>query len=1105
MKKIRPPRKLTTEIEKHQARRIGARKAMFLGRPDGVVRARDSYVYVTDALGNTQEVFNRVIPVNKFGFGVPVWIIKSPGGKWEIEKLKNVYDELIDPGIMEHAATAHGANGYDPDWVWQDVFMPWLVIPVGKTVKIYRQPSYTVSTWMDGSVEIVDLTSHIPASGALYVLLEIQTDGTVLVTDGSPAPSPEALLITDIPQLTIGYKPLCAVRLYAFMPEIKKNTKDFYDLRFGRVLGSAEEFLIRVKNISGATINKGTVVYPNGVSGDETTIGIADARYREKCLLYGMVKEDIPNGQIGYVVRLGQVHDINTSGLTGGIVYLKDDGSGWVTNDITTLDVDSFASVVGAVKAVDAVHGHIIVDVAPADTTIETVQASGFPDSAVANSTLAINNTTRVFTIAPISGEFHYYFDGIKYVVSTPQTVTFPDTEGGHIFYFDGDMLGTAVNPTDAELNTIYLNNTIVATTYWDAANNVNLGIGDLRFGIGMSRATRISWKRVFGSQWLYGFELNSILADASGDSNTHAQFGIDLGSTLMQDMFRNSSAITSTTGLIIGALSGASISLRAYSQPGYSVLTDVTAGIGATGRAVYNQFTGGAWQLTVVPSGSYFLCHVFATGINTAQKCVSFMGQSVYGNISDARAGAQTEMANILALINGEDALKLFNFVPIATVIFQTATSYANAVKSRIRTTDTGANFVDWRSSPLLGSGGVGVPEAPYDGLTYNRKNAAWILGDQIGYTTTAGAGPTTLTTLSNITQVFTTSQTVVLPIVTTLTLGKRYEIHNHSAGVITVNSSGGNLVQAMAAGTVIRLTCEKIAADTTALPWDVEYYAQPTEYVGTGTGPFVRATSPTIVTPTIASFANANHTHTATASTGGPIDPATTSVPGSMSAADKTKLDGITASADEVVAETNAANVFSVATSPGGTSAWTGVIESIAGDRLSLVYKAAGTTGTAAAMVPQVTDNLAKIRLYNTTNAPVDYALIFNCVVGTRTITLTGAAPPSWAINENISIVSQTVIGGTFAWMDLEFSPAINKTAMFFFSFVSSTVVGDFMRFHPFTTYSATKVIATSALVAGANTFFTLLLPLISNCFAFSWTGTPISVTVREMGYIT
>ena len=92
--------------------------------------------------------------------------------------------------------------------------------------------------------------------------------------------------------------------------------------------------------------------------------------------------------------------------------------------------------------------------------------------------------------------------------------------------------------------------------------------------------------------------------------------------------------------------------------------------------------------------------------------------------------------------------------------------------------------------------------------------------------YTTTAtAAGTTTLTVTSTQLQFFTgsTTQTVVLPVVSTLVTGQRYEIHNNSSGAITVNSSGGNLVATVPAGVTTICTCILITG-TTAASWDAD-----------------------------------------------------------------------------------------------------------------------------------------------------------------------------------------------------------------------------------------------------------------------------------------
>lgn len=90
----------------------------------------------------------------------------------------------------------------------------------------------------------------------------------------------------------------------------------------------------------------------------------------------------------------------------------------------------------------------------------------------------------------------------------------------------------------------------------------------------------------------------------------------------------------------------------------------------------------------------------------------------------------------------------------------------------------------------------------------------------------TPTAAGTTTLTVASSRIQEFTgsTTQTVVLPVVSTLVTGWEYIILNNSTGVVTVNSSGGNAVQAMAAGTWMIVRCILITG-TSAASWSKAY----------------------------------------------------------------------------------------------------------------------------------------------------------------------------------------------------------------------------------------------------------------------------------------
>ena len=158
-----------------------------------------------------------------------------------------------------------------------------------------------------------------------------------------------------------------------------------------------------------------------------------------------------------------------------------------------------------------------------------------------------------------------------------------------------------------------------------------------------------------------------------------------------------------------------------------------------------------------------------------------------------------------------------------------------------------------------IITDGGMGVAKNLYVGGTLNVTGGTSFTNPTInnikmGYTTTATAGgSTSLTVSSNYRQFFTgtSTQTIVLPVTSTLVTGMAYEIENNSTGLLTVNSSGGNLVGTIPAGVCAHAVCIGTTL-TTAADWDWDYISTTTI---TGTGANVLSTSPTITTATLAS----------------------------------------------------------------------------------------------------------------------------------------------------------------------------------------------------------------------------------------------------------
>ena len=159
----------------------------------------------------------------------------------------------------------------------------------------------------------------------------------------------------------------------------------------------------------------------------------------------------------------------------------------------------------------------------------------------------------------------------------------------------------------------------------------------------------------------------------------------------------------------------------------------------------------------------------------------------------------------------------------PSGTVV---GTSDSQTLTNKTLTTPVISSISNTGTLTLPTSTDTLVGRATTDTLTNKTLTLPTIDNIKIGYTTTAtAAGTTTLTVSSNYKQYFTgsTTQTVVLPVVSTLTLGHTFEIHNNSSGSLTVNSSGSNLVGTIQANTTAVCTCILVTG-TTAASWDFD-----------------------------------------------------------------------------------------------------------------------------------------------------------------------------------------------------------------------------------------------------------------------------------------
>jgi hypothetical protein len=134
----------------------------------------------------------------------------------------------------------------------------------------------------------------------------------------------------------------------------------YYNQTADITVNVGQEFLVRVKNETGATITNGSLVYVTGSTGGVPTVAPARSNSFTTYKAIGMATQDIVNNSIGFVTETGFVNDVNTGGFTeGATLYLSPDSAGvFTTTEPTGLD---FPYTVGWVITADSSAGRVLI------------------------------------------------------------------------------------------------------------------------------------------------------------------------------------------------------------------------------------------------------------------------------------------------------------------------------------------------------------------------------------------------------------------------------------------------------------------------------------------------------------------------------------------------------------------------------------------------------------------------------------------------------------------------------------------------------------------------------------------------------------------------
>jgi hypothetical protein len=301
----------------------------------------------------------------------------------------------------------------------------------------------------------------------------------------------------------------------------------------------------------------------------------------------------------------------------------------------------------------------------------ETSEPHGFPNRT--DSTIAFDNGDREFSIAPTGSEFHVWCSGVRYTIDTTQTVTIPNTSGLYYIHYTAGSLGYSTTyfdwPTEAP----------VAYIYWNATAGAAQFFADERHGITLDWATHEYLHRTRGAALANGFNLGSYTTVGDGTSNGDAQVALTDGTffdeDLQVDIINDPTPTAGTWEQRLSTILYAPVFYRSGTV--WTRDTATAYPLKFSTRATYNLSTSGTWSTPAVGNNKYGITWLVATN-NLNEPVVALLGQSEHSNPTDA--------LNVTFDSLDLTGLPIFEMRPLWKLVFQTANSYTNAVKSRLQ-----------------------------------------------------------------------------------------------------------------------------------------------------------------------------------------------------------------------------------------------------------------------------------------------------------------------------------------------------------------------------------------------------------------------------------
>jgi hypothetical protein len=311
-------------------------------------------------------------------------------------------------------------------------------------------------------------------------------------------------------------------------------------------------------------------------------------------------------------------------------------------------------------------------------------EPTGFPRK-YTDSILTFDNGTRTFSIAPKTPtytSFEYYIRGKVYTVTTTHSYVVTDTEGLWYFYFDASgVLRGSQTPwllSDPVA--------IIATGYWDAANNLWIRDNEERHGTTMDYDTHRRMHLVEGSQiqttYPQGLLITNYTDNGDGTLNSHAQYAITDGVYFDEDIsieIKHSASPANPFEQILYPIAYVPVfyllnggDWRKKNGTQFPIYENPPS------LPYYNQNNAGTWSLQPVTNNYFFATWLIYSDALT-EPVLTILGQRQDPDLISA-VNNNTKAGLLLPRKFSEE------FYFYKKIIWEASTSFTNTPKARIR-----------------------------------------------------------------------------------------------------------------------------------------------------------------------------------------------------------------------------------------------------------------------------------------------------------------------------------------------------------------------------------------------------------------------------------